>query len=282
MTMRAMGRLPNGLRITDYDAGVVGFPLCPDWHKVRWATIESEQASVTDPWQHASEKPFHLSPSELLLRAANNPPLKPGNTVSAFTGWLYSLYTGPRDPSSLMKGQEAERDIAMTRSKIISHPKFARINSKAWSLVHSGLHDDTENGKSIVVFEVPALQIGGEPLRACPDLVFKKKSDDQVLIVEIKFSTREVPTNLWPNVWGQLWAYSKIPHYAAAPRINLIGEVWGENDGWQYIETLHSLVYLRRSVRRDPRTPAFERFFRRLFELYGGSLKYSSVVGGSA
>jgi hypothetical protein len=52
-----------------------------------------------------------------------------------------------------------------------------------------------------------------------------------------------------------------------ATRITAIGEVWGDKT---YFRDKSRYVYLRASVRRDPRAPAFDRFFRTLFDIYRG------------
>ena len=72
-------------------------------------------------------------------------------------------------------------------------------------------------------------------------------------------------------MWAQLWAYSKIPMFADAPRLSVVGEIWGQNVANWSKPDLRSPVYLRSSVKRDPKDVLFDRFFRGLFNVYSGS-----------
>jgi hypothetical protein len=118
---------------------------------------------------------------------------------------------------------------------------------------------------------VDDLKVAGEALRVLPDLVYRNQRTGEIIIVEIKHSRMTIPSNLWPNIWGQLWCYAQLGQVRKAPRVTVIGEVWG--DAWtrgnRKISGSH-LVCLRASVRRNPRVPAYDRFFRELFDIYRG------------
>ena len=88
--------------------------------------------------------------------------------------------------------------------------------------------------------------------------------------MEIKFTRQAITTNLWPNVWAQLWIYAQIPTAIAAPRVTVIGEIWGE---WYAPEKKLRAVGLRASVRRNPRERTYDRFFRMLFGIYCGDYR---------
>jgi hypothetical protein len=86
-----------------------------------------------------------------------------------------------------------------------------------------------------------------------------------------------IPTNLWPNMWGQLWCYAQIKKIREAASVSVIGEIWGDRWTPRYRSMGEGrrggehLIVLRASVMRDPREPAFDTFFRTLFEIYVGA-----------
>ena len=142
-----------------------------------------------------------------------------------------------------------------------------------WYLIHNGLHIDENN---IKYFQVPNLCVAGEPLRASPDLIYVNKKTSEVIIVEIKYSQLQITKNLWPNVWAQLWCYSHIAVTANAPKVTVVGEVWGKiwssGRGRGRNRTPgERLICLRASVRRNPRASAYDQFFRALFKIYSGT-----------
>lgn len=105
-------------------------------------------------------------------------------------------------------------------------------------------------------------------MRVSPDLVYRNRETREIFIVEIKNTWMNVPSNLWPNIWAQLWVYAQIPEVLEAPKVTVVGEVWGE----RFLRK-ERLVSMRACVKRDPRRPQFDRFFRELFEIYAhGSL----------
>jgi hypothetical protein len=129
-----------------------------------------------------------------------------------------------------------------------------------WKLVHCGLH--LQEGAT-TWFSLNGLRVGRLPLRASPDLLYQNVNTGEVIVVEIKNSTMQIPSNLWPNILGQLWCYAQIPLVREASRVTVVGEVWGTHGSGK-----HAHLYMRASVRGDPRAVAFDRFFRALFEIY--------------
>ena len=115
-------------------------------------------------------------------------------------------------------------------------------------------------------------------LRASPDLIYINDKSSEIIIVEIKYSRLLITRNLWPNIWAQLWCYSQIPMVDEAQTVTVIGEVWGELEGTGPLPEGRRRGYadgqsplcLRASVRRDPRSPAYDNFFRQLFKIYCG------------
>jgi len=119
------------------------------------------------------------------------------------------------------------------------------------------------------------LSVGGQALRVLPDLIFENTSSGARIIVEVKHSYMTIPTNLWPNIWGQLWCYSQMADIKSSPSVTVVGEVWGDGThyrgGNRYLRGVDRYVYLRASVRRNPRASAFDQFFRVLFDIYRGA-----------
>jgi hypothetical protein len=227
----------------------------------------------------STRKPFNLVPSEFLRWAQANPPQNPVATASAFADWVYSLYnsTHSRDDAAMVRGLAMERVIFEQRARYREVMSFASSSDNAmlkkrglpWRLRHCGLHLDTEKD-TVDCFELENLSVHGEPLRVSPDLVYVNTRSGDVIVVEIKFSRNAITTNLWPNVWAQLWIYAHIPAAIAAPRVTVIGEIWGE---WFAPRKRLRAVGLRASVRRDPREHSYDRFFRALFDIYRGECR---------
>ncbi|MDE1140716.1 MAG: hypothetical protein V4793_18920 [Paraburkholderia tropica] len=219
---------------------------------------------------------FKLVPSEFLRHAQKMRPEKPEATVSAFSQWIYSLYGQAfGDDEDRERGKAMEQEILERRAKAACcvNNGFLRSIDSDWRLIHNGLH--VRDRDHVDYFTIDSLNVNGEPLRASPDLVYRNQRFSEVIIVEIKYSRMQIPANLWPNIWGQLWCYAQIDIARNASSLTAVGEVWGESwtrgygRGRNYTPGV-PLVSLRASVRRDPRSAAYDRFFRALFEIYGG------------
>lgn len=239
----------------------------------RLITLGARQR-VTDVKQHP--EPFKLMPSEFLKRARAMAPQDSEPTASAFASWVYSLYGVPgTNEEDLQRGIEGEKLLSRfgedsrfdsRQGWIGATPSRLASRGDGWRLVHQGLHL-TE--KPLTCFEVDTLRVNGTPMRMSPDLVYRNQRTGEVRIIEIKLSRLPLPINLWPNVWAQLWCYSHIPLALNAPEVVVAGEVWGD---WMS-RINHDLVRfmgLRSVVRRDPKSPSYDRFFRELFKIYGG------------
>lgn len=216
-----------------------------------------------------SEVPFHIVPSEFLKNARYQRPDNPEITASGFAQWIYSLYSNQLGNSrDLERGIAAEKHIfaARQRAYVSTDPTLMRNRFPDWSLVHNGLNIDQHQAQKF--FTIGTLRVGGEMLRALPDLIYRNRRTGEFIIVEIKHSSMPVPSNLWPNLWGQLWCYSQIEQIRKAPKVTVIGEIWG--DAWTRGRYSKRLVSLRASVRRNPRAVPYNRFFRSLFNIYRG------------
>ncbi|GJH18461.1 hypothetical protein CBA19CS22_17985 [Caballeronia novacaledonica] len=239
-------------------------------HEIADRLTNRPLASGEDPFEpsgslHPRAQPFELKPSTFLRLAQRMRPDRPEPTASAFAQWLYSLYgraTG--DEEDRERGKAMEPAILERRRATfaLADNDFLSRNGYDWRLIHNGLHvsdDDRPTYSSI-----NGLWVNGQALRVSPDLAYRNERTGDVIIVEIKFSRMAIPTNLWPNIWGQLWCYAQIPFARAATNLTVIGEVWGQTRGHD------AELYMRASVRRDPRDAAFDNFFRSLFDIYRG------------
>ncbi|WP_342051251.1 MULTISPECIES: hypothetical protein [unclassified Cupriavidus] len=255
----------------------------------QWTTpkgfVPSAKSDLLDG-RYPAPKPFKLNPVQFLKRADANHPSEPEPTASAFSQWLYSLYSDAYgDKEHLERGielegflvsellrdwkiEKAQRTEAYRRRTLtVFDDELVGRRWAGWRLAHNGLHAP-DNATSW--FGVEDLSVGGVPLRASPDLLYQNTSTGEVVIVEVKNSTLEIPSNLWPNIWGQLWCYAQIPLVRSASHVTVVGEVWGSrwhNKSWREKATYPHL-YMRASVRRDPRAASFDRFFRTLFNIY--------------
>jgi len=224
-----------------------------------------------------SDDTFKLIPSEFLRRAASSPPQKPEPTVSGFSQWIYSLYSNDfGNDEDRADGREAEDEIWKRRGEALNctDNSFLRKTHSPWTLIHNGLHLDRRTGADF--FELPHLRVNGKALRASPDLIYSNSKTSEAIIVEIKYTRMEIPKNLWPNVWGQLWCYAQIDTVVRAEKLTVVGEVWGEMFSRGYGRGRNrvdgkKLICLRASVRRDPRSLPYDRFFRQLFQIYAGA-----------
>ncbi|WP_316853384.1 hypothetical protein [Ralstonia holmesii] len=218
--------------------------------------------------------PFELVPSAFLRRAQRMAPSAAEATASGFASWLYSLYSNEYgDQEDKERGREIEPKIFARRREMQGsvNDDFLRSIDSGWRLVHNGLHVPGQD--HVPWFTIGSLRVNGEPLRASPDLIYHHARFNEVLIVEIKHSYMSIPSNLWPNVWGQLWCYSQLDIARTADRVTVIGEVWGERGLWLGRDRDYDddVLHMRASVRRNPRSPTFDRFFRALFDIYSSA-----------
>ena len=215
-----------------------------------------------------SSSTFELVPSDFLKNARLNRPSNPEPTASAFSQWLYSLYANAfGNEQDRARGKAAEEFILAGRRKAYetTDPATMRKHFPDWRLKHNGLSAKQSDRPNY--HRINDLLVGGEPLRVLPDLIYENKRTKDIIIVEIKHSQMDIPSNLWPNIWGQLWCYAQMQELRDSPNVTVIGEVWGDS---YHARGQIQYVYLRASVRRDPRALAYDRFFRTLFDIYRG------------
>lgn len=243
------------------DPNVIRYPSgAADWLAARRNAFEGTVA-VKDPWSsvfgNEEARDFQVSPEELLRRARATRPHEREATVSAFSDWVYELYRAKPSYEGMARGRAAEE---LWSEPICFRPDFSSVKSTLWSLAFDGMGGAIEQA---AVLSAPSLLIGGQPLKGRPDLVYRHRYESCVVIVEVKCTTKPIPRALWPNVWAQLWAYSRIAEYHQAERVVVLAEIWADYGGE---------LILRRLVRRDPRRANFDRFYRELFSIYQAHL----------
>lgn len=216
------------------------------FNKQRWDCYVGATA------QDASLVPYRFPHSEL-VKMARRPRLNPRkgspqNRVSDFTGWIYDVIYGCQlSPELLMEGKSRERHVATIkrRSPLRSHPD--------WESIYCDPLDDKPEA-----LEISLLTVNASPLYGAPDYVFRDKATGTIMIVEIKTSDRELPSDGWPNLRAQLWAYGHIDRFFNSTKdIVLIGEIWGRTP-----------ISLRQTLRWHLSDPNFCEENEELFEIY--------------
>lgn len=241
---------------------VISFPAysgsASRWAEVRGRALDGD-VSVFDPWDISyeedapSKKEFTVPPDELLRRARFQAPEHGVATASSFADWIYSLYR--RLPS--LQGMEKGRELEDLWGGNLKHnASFGRVNSSSWQLIYRGMGESDDN---CTPYRAASLRVRGAALRCSPDLVYRHRTDSCAVIVEVKCTTKPLPRALWPNVWAQLWAYSKIDELAQFENLMVLAEIWAEESG---------RLVLRRIVRRNPKREIFDQFYSELFNIY--------------
>lgn len=207
-----------------------------------WEIYSGEQI------HHWSGTPYHFGQKHLILRGTALRPKSIGTRVTDFTKWVFSLYQGSPDQKALDEGKQIERSIAKL-ARPPGHPD--------WELVYR----DPLNGKPPAL-AISGLTVNGKSLWGAPDLVYRHKLSGEVVIVERKSSNRVIPSDGWPNLRAQLWAYGYIDQWRDAPKITLVGEVWGFND---------THISRRAIIRWPAHHEPFRKDNAELFELYRGT-----------
>lgn len=216
-----------------------------------------------------SSPTFKLVPSEFLKHASRQRPSNPEPTASMFSQWLYSLYANAfGDAQDRAEGKVAEEFILAERRRAYATTDYntMRTHFPDWRLKHNGMSVNQSDRPTY--YSIDDLVVRGEPLRVLPDLIYENRRTGEIIIVEIKHSQMDIPSNLWPNIWGQLWCYSQIQELRDSPKVTAIGEVWGDK---YHLHGEYQYVYLRASVRRNPRATPYDGFFRALFDIYRGA-----------
>ena len=241
------------------DPNVITYPSSSArWQATRRLAFEQD-VKVRDPWalafgghEHATEE-FKLLPQQLLQIARTKQPTIGNATASGFADWVYSLYRNAPSLEGMKQGSIAE-GIFGPIPKIDEN--LGDIASSVWRLEYCGLGTHEDETASFVA---PTLQILDMPLKCRPDFIYRHRHASIAVIVEAKCTSKPIPRTLWPNIWAQLWTYSKISDFNDIQRIIVLAEVWG---------LAEDVLVLRKVVRRDPRRKTFDSFFSEMFRIY--------------
>lgn len=225
-------------------------PRAPWQNKLRtqWQDSKRWKQYLGSAAGEVGTNPYRYTHDRLLWLAKQRNPEKTGNRVTDFSGWVFSLYRPKPTKGTLSNGQRVEREIAARFAPPPTH--------SGWELIYQDPLSDER-----VVKIISNLRVRGQPLKGVPDVVFREKKTGRILIVERKASNREIPTDGWPNLRAQLWAYAQIDDWANAPEVLLVGEIWGFTGTKVYPRAVRRWVYGE---------PQFERQNAELFGLYCG------------
>ncbi len=220
-------------------------PLADDSWKASLAQIKSDlprwNAILND--SASDEDPYRVKHAELVRRALIRSPKSIRPTVTAFSDWVFGLYESQYNAQKLQQHQALERAVVAKRIPKPEHPK--------WTLEYDGT-----SLSDMPALPIAELTVGGKVLYGKPDLVFRERKTGRVIVLEIKVSNAAVPTNGWPNLRAQLWAYSKFDWNAS--EVLLAAEVWALSRNTHRRETL---VWSSSDV-------VLERESRELFDIY--------------
>ncbi len=193
---------------------------------MRWAALLGEEPPLGAPYRVTHKHLIQI----IKLRQKNvglqsnmrfaASPREP--TVSGFANWVLRLYKPTRARHALEAGIIGEHAVLDRREKIHrAKVEIPRWENQGWRLIHDGIRGSFDK-----IFQIPSLTIDGIPLRGVPDLVFRERKSDRILIVELKVTSADLPSDGWPNLRAQLWAYGHIQDWTRASEILLAGEVW--------------------------------------------------------
>lgn len=235
----------------------------PPWQKQRdqrWAALTED--TVTDG------EPFRVSHEDLRRYLALTDRFRDKNqhsdrsartTVSAFSDWVLRLYVPQRNHAALVAGINGEQAAVAFRQRIRrAKREIPRWEQTGWKLVHDGVRGEFDHA-----FVIPSLQVDGIPLTGVPDLVFREPHTGRILIVELKVSDAALPSDAWPNLRAQLWAYSRIERWISAPETILAGEIWSPESAG---------LRLRKTYRWKKGDRQLESDATELFQAYGGEV----------
>lgn len=174
----------------------------------RWTSIHGADTSAENQYK---------TPHASLIEAARRiPPWTPRGRVTDFSDWVFRLYN-TSNYQSLARGAAAEREIALRRIPRLTH-------NERWKLIYDGMGEKAQ----VDPCAISNLSINGRAIYGSPDLVFRDKKEQRILILELKATTvPSIPSDGWPNLRAQLWAYSQIDRWADAKEISLVAEIWG-------------------------------------------------------
>ncbi len=200
----------------------------------------------------AASNPYRISPTNVRSLAKNYNTFfqssYPTNTVTGFAKWIFSLYQNTNS-IAMQTGKSKEYEILNHKHKVPSGAPFSD-----WEpLFIDRLLDESSESLTISI-----LAVCDSPLLGKPDYVFHNKVTGKIIIVEVKVSDRTLPSDGWPNLRGQLWAYAHSDCILnLSSDIILIGEVWSPSG-----------INLLKTWRWELSDPEFYQENEELFSIY--------------
>jgi hypothetical protein len=153
------------------------------------------------------------------------------NRVTDFSSWIFEAMHGPSSAESLAAGKRGERAVAEFKRRLFREWPLAKAYAD-WELIACDpLFDEP------VPLRISQLRVNNSPLYGMPDYAFLNKRTATVLVIEIKtrklplgWTLESEPSDGWPNLRAQLWAYGHIDEFRdIATTILLVGEIWRES-----------------------------------------------------
>ena len=210
-----------------------------------------------------------------------------GGTATAFANWVFEKTVPFHQGFDPFTRIELEQKLALGRFMHaeceqlwpwLRETKAGPFLTSKWELIHADPHSDERSN----TFSATRLSYQGKPLRCRPDVVFRDRESNRILIVERKTTKRKegsIPSEAWPNIRAQLWCYSWIDDWADAPEVILVSQFirrraefqnFGrrvvQNRSYPWIYTYSSRPSFLRS------DPAFQGECKKLFSEYGGQI----------
>lgn len=191
----------------------------------------------------------HRDHEWLLRQARERPPINPKNTVSSFSDWVFRLYHGLP-----FQGEPGSRDAFSDSQRIGKIGEFEIERRHRLQRQPDPVSNDTElrhadpldgSGRP---FQISDLLLGDNRLWGIPDVVYRKKATNCIIIFERKVSSK-LPKP-WPNLKVQLWCYGLIDQWKSAPEVWLFGSIYDPDPKYEFrgdyiVYTPRQIPYIR-------------------------------------
>ena len=193
---------------------------------------------VSDSHDQNRRLPYRKTTDNILSASGRVPAAQNKPNVSSFSGWVFSTYAANKlSPLELDQRTEDEFQIDAARKSVREASRKQELNK----LCENYIEEVEPAGWRVIYkhfgsYEADALKISALELKdgSCmfgkPDLVFYHKKTKKFLIVEIKSTNAPVPSDGWPNLRAQLWAYSKADYFKEGSEIMLRAEVYNRRN----------------------------------------------------
>lgn len=231
-------------------------------HAKKWSQLDEKRwkSYLCETPSNPKLEPYRYSHQDVVRRVSkhqlDHTKNHPQNRVTDFTNWIFEAIYGRSDATSKQNGKDGEREVA--RIKRLLRPSHVHSD---WQLIDRDPLQGTPKSR-----EISLLKVGNDSLFGAPDYVFHSRTEDTILIIEVKVSNHAFPSDGWPNLRAQLWAYGNIDDYInRAKKIALIGEIWRKRFD---IAVGEQTFYLGATYRREMSDTEFCSQNEEIFEIY--------------